>query len=158
MSVNIESMSDISHVRIAYLVIVYEDPQQLARLIKRLAEDADVYIHINKRVKIGLFKYAVEKIHVNGKVRFIEHGYKVNWGGYSILRAICSLLDEAFSNKMYDRVILLTGLDHPIKTTEQIQDFFIKNKDIHFISTKMIDGKEYATLNRMYYICGPQRG
>lgn len=134
-------------ITIAYLIIAYEDPQQLAKQVEKLAEYSDTYIHINKRTKITPFKQAVEQIHANGKIFFANHRYRVNWGGYSILKATFSLLEQALENKRYDRIVLLTGLDYPIKTSEQIQNFFIENRNKDFISAKVANGLEYECLN-----------
>lgn len=134
-------------IKMAYLIIAYEDPQQLAKQVEKLAEYSDVYIHINKRAQIAPFKQAVEQIHASGKICFANHRYRVNWGGYSILKATFSLLEQAFKYERYDRIVLLTGLDYPIKTSEQIQHFFIENRDKDFINAKVTDGREHEHLN-----------
>ncbi len=137
------------HIEIAYLVIAHEDPAQLARQAKKLTEDADVYIHINKRVAIEPFQDMIEGLQTKGRIYFSKHRYKVFWGGYSILKVTLSLLEQAFENKNYDRIVLLTGLDYPVKATEQIQRFFFDNKDIDFITTHKLDRKELTELSYM---------
>lgn len=65
--------------------------------------------------------------------------YCVQWGGYSILKATFSILEEALNHCKYDRLILLTGLDYPIKSDVVIQSFFVmslvQSEKVHVLGT-----------------------
>ncbi|MBS6396174.1 MAG: hypothetical protein KH452_03325 [Clostridiales bacterium] len=135
-------------VKIAYLVIAYMDPEQLQRLCLRLTQDADVYVHINASVDIGPFKNALEELQGKGRLEFSEERYRVVWGGYSILKAAFSMMDQAKQKKEYDRYVLLTGLDYPIKSDAQIQQFFCEHAQTEYIHAGVVTGEEH---DHLYY-------
>lgn len=132
--------------KIAYLLIAYMDPEELGRLSRSLVRTADVYIHINASVDIQPFQKAVSGI--NGRVCFSKERYKVVWGGYSILQATFCMLEEALEYADYDRVILMTGLDYPIKSDKYIQEFFQKHSDVEFVHAGIVTGEMY---DHLYY-------
>ena len=71
------------------------------------------------------------------RVSFVKDRVNVNWGGFSILKATFSALKQCLDTADYDRVILLTGLDYPIKSHEQILGFFENNKDVEFVKASI---------------------
>lgn len=127
-------------IKIAYLIIAYMDPKQLARLAKRLTNTADVYIHINANEEIGPFSKYLNRLHEKGKVTLLKKRYHVQWGGYSILKATFALLEEALGHYRYDRFVLLTGLDYPIKSDVVIQNFFDKHRQTEYIHASLVKG------------------
>lgn len=140
-------------IKIAYLIIAYTDEAELKNLACRLARSADVYIHINSSVDIQPFKKALEG--VKGNITFMEKRYRVVWGGYSILRATFGMLEEALSTCDYDRVVLLTGLDYPIKSDEYIQEFFASHAETEFVNARLMTGEMAEHL--YYYDCRDSR-
>ena len=42
--------------RIAYIISAYKDAPHLSRLIKALDEDADFYVHIDRKARSPLYK------------------------------------------------------------------------------------------------------
>lgn len=130
---------------IAYIVIAHCDPEQLCKEVKALLQTGDVYIHINKNNDISPFKRTLNKIvYTNNNVYYlVEKRHHVNWGGFSILKATFSTLEYCLENKSYDRIILLTGLDYPIKSPSFIINFFENNKNIEFIRSSICLGVKY---------------
>lgn len=133
-------------IKIAYLVIAYTDPEQLKSLVERLTQDADVYIHINASVEIEPFLKVLEKNSKPHSFRFSRERYKIVWGGFSILKATFSLMEQAMENDSYDRFVLLTGLDYPIKSDDTIQRFFQKYADMEFIHAAPVTGEMHEHL------------
>lgn len=115
----------------AYLLIAHTNWDQLKRLIRQLdAEWSDVYLHIDK--KCDDFPYEdFENICSKSKL-FIFSEYKVYWGGYSQVEVEMFLLRQAYRGN-YDYYHLLSGMDFPIKSNEQIYDFFEQHKGYQFI-------------------------
>jgi len=140
-------------IKIAYLIIAYTDEIELKSLVSRLVCSADVYIHINSSVDIQPFKKALENI--EGKICFSEKRYPVVWGGYSILQATFGMLENALNYCDYDRIILLTGLDYPIKSDKYIRDFFMENAKVEFVCAGVATGEMYNHL--YYYDCRDNR-
>ena len=53
--------------------------------------------------------------------------------GYSSVQATLNLIKFAYNDGIYDRYVLLQGLDYPIVSNDEINRFFIVNKDTEFI-------------------------
>ena len=112
-----------SRKKIAYLVLAHTDPCHIYRLANKLKETGDVYIHIDLKSDINIFK---DFPHIKN-VKFINKRYKVNWGGYNSIKATMSLLENAINSGEYRRYILLQGLDYPIWSDKKIIGFFNNN-------------------------------
>lgn len=138
-------------VKIAYLVIAYMDPEQLRRLTERLTRSSDAYIHINASVEMAPFQKAMEGMNGEGRAVFSEERYRIVWGGYSIIRAAFSMMEQALKYEKYDRFVLLTGLDYPIKTDEQIQEFFQRHLHTEFVHADIVTGEMEAHDHLYYY-------
>ena len=105
--------------RIAILLTAYKNAAQLNRLVDHLSRDFDVYIHIDKRSPITI----TEKQHV-----FVYKKYRSYWGSINTVLAVIYLFKMAFP-KSYERYLLITGQDIPIKSNTQISEFFSINSD-----------------------------
>lgn len=139
--------------KIAYLIVAYMDPDQLRHMAERLTKSADVYIHINSSVEITPFENAVKDI--EGRVVFSSNRYHVYWGGYSILQATFCMLEDALNYCDYDRVVLLTGLDYPIKPDQYIEDFFKCHAKEEYVLAGVVTGNKYEYL--YHYDCRDSR-
>lgn len=133
-------------VKIAYLVIAYMDPEQLRRLAVRLTGVSDVYVHINSSVDIAPFQDALRDVAGDGRVFFARERYRIVWAGFSILQATFSMMEQALSRQSYDRIVLLTGLDYPIKSDEEIQAFFRKHAETEFVHAHLVTGETHEEL------------
>ncbi|MEC6747672.1 beta-1,6-N-acetylglucosaminyltransferase [Marinilactibacillus sp. XAAS-LB27] len=119
-------------IKIAYLILAHSDPENLKRLVDRLDDHkASFFVHIDQKTDVEKFKNYL----VGYKdVHFIEQRYNIYWGGFSIIRAEIALVRASIgSSKQFDRYVLLSGADYPIKSADYIYDYFEKNKEIEFI-------------------------
>ena len=132
--------------KIAYLIIAYTDPEQLKCLVSELAKHADVFIHINKLSDIKPFIETFADLQSIHRVKFIDKRYRVHWAGYSILKATFELLENALATEDYDRVILLTGQDYPIKSSMELQKFFDENRETNYIYAGNYDAEHHPML------------
>lgn len=134
----------------AYLIIAYNDFELLKCLIRMLDYPYnDIYIHIDKKSKkfkqndfIGITKYS--------KLYFIKRE-KVYWGGYSQVNCEINLLKSAKNRKSYSYYHLLSGADLPIKSIEEIYNFFENNLGKEFISFDVENEKNGEFLDRIKY-------
>lgn len=146
--------------KIACLVSVYRDPQQLARLVESLREIADFYIHIDKRVDAKPFYEALAGV---ANVEFVKNRVNVSWGGFSQVEVIVGMLECAIKSKKtkYVRVLSLTGMDFPIWPNEKIIDEFRRNGDKEYISgfniTKSLSERQKRKINKYWYFDQPYR-
>jgi hypothetical protein len=105
---------DVKMIRIAVMMLVHKNENQVNRLINHLSKGFDVYIHIDKRSSLKI--YTQENI-------FVYKKYKTYWGSFNQIIATLYLLKKAHRKK-YDRYILISGQELPIKTNTEIKIFF----------------------------------
>ncbi|KIO78768.1 hypothetical protein TH53_01350 [Pedobacter lusitanus] len=117
--------------RIAHIIITHKNPHQLSRLLKRMQHpDFDFYIHVDKKTDIRQYEFLTA---LEG-VQFIKNRLICNWGGYSTLQAMVSSLKEVLDNgNQYGFYNLLSGQDYPLKSNNEICEFFEQNPDKSFI-------------------------
>lgn len=101
----------------AFLVLAHKGKQQVDRLIERLGEDFDLYVHIDRRSQLVL------KEHPR---LFVFSEFAGYWGSENLVLATILLLKEA-QKKGYERYVLISGQDIPLRTNEEITGFFEDN-------------------------------
>lgn len=118
--------------RISHLIVTHKNPNQLSRLIKALSHpDADIYIHLDKKVNIEHFL----KVNQYENIYFIKNRTKVQWGAYSFLKAIINSIKEIKdTGQYYDFINLISGQDYPIKNINRFISFLKQNKGKCYIS------------------------
>lgn len=136
----------------AYLILCHTNFNQLCVLLKLLDDYRnDIYIHIDKKSE----GYSIEKIKkciVKSNVFFVKP-IKVSWGGDSMIRAELKLLSEA-SKRQYQYYHLISGLDLPIKTQEDIHSFFDLHSGTNYVSIDNYPNdidNEYLERVKYYY-------
>jgi hypothetical protein len=115
---------------LAHLLLVHTDPEHIGRLAKRLSTFSDVYIHVDSRVSIQPFTEAVDR---RSNVRFVASRFPTEWGGWNAIEATAAMMREALEYKKYSRLVLLQGLDYPLKGPDEILHYFSENADVEFI-------------------------
>lgn len=132
----------------AFLVIAHNEYELLKSLISLLDhQDNDIYIHIDKKVSgwnfAELMKCA-KKSHIE-----IYQEISVSWGDTT--QAQCELLLLKKSQvRNYDYYHFLSGVDLPIKSMQQIHNFFEMYSGQEFIhfDKKIVDENSY---DRVFY-------
>ncbi len=120
----------------AYLIMAHEDFYILEKLILLLDnEHNDLYIHIDKKVKKFDFEF-FKSLPQKSNIYFIDR-IKVYWGDFSQIECHLKLLESAIKNN-YEYYHLISGTDLPIKSSEEIYQYFHTNK------------YEYVTFNNVY--------
>lgn len=137
----------------AYLIICHNHFQQLDKLLN-LLDDArnDIYIHVDQ--KVGEIPPTLrEKQMKHSPVYFVDR-VSVNWGGYSMVQCEMNLLEAAVQNEAeYAYYHLISGVDLPLKTQNQIHGFFDENAGKEFISfsTKANQTKDFLDRISVYH-------
>lgn len=118
--------------RIAHLLMVHKNADQVKRLIRALAhEHADCYIHLD--AKADMREYA--QLAALPGVTFIQKRHGVRWASYSFVEAIIQGVREILaSGTAYDFINLLSGQDYPIQPAEAIHQFYAKHVGRSFLS------------------------
>lgn len=131
----------------AYLIMAHTDFYILEKLLILLDDERnDLYIHIDRKIKDFDFDYYTSLIH-KSKIVFIDR-IKVEWGGYSIVQCELNLMKEALK-KEYHYFHLLSGADMPLKSQDDIHNFFDKKEKEQFC---FIDYHACETANFSYKI------
>jgi len=107
--------------KIAILMLVHNNLLQTKKLIEHLSKDFDIYVHIDK-------KSDIKEKDIQGTNIFAFKKYRVYWGSYSQIQTVLYLLKKAFKNG-YDRYLLISGSDLPLKSNQQIIDFFNTHRE-----------------------------
>ena len=97
-------------------------PAQLFRLIERLNDgQSQFFIHIDKTAEFSQFQIVKA---FGDIVQFIER-VDSKWGGFgSVQASLNGLKAVKNSGKSFDRILLLSGQDYPIKSNHNINEFF----------------------------------
>ena len=135
----------------AFLIIAHNEFDILEKVIKLLDDNENhLYIHIDKKVKDFNFD-KFSSIAKKSKI-FFTNRINVSWGGYSLVQCELLLLKEAIVHN-YEYYHLISGVDLPLKTNEEIHDFFNKNKWKELISyEKNASDTEIESRIKYYYL------
>ena len=132
----------------AYLIMAHTQPELLKKLLKMLDNERnDIYLHIDSKAK----DYPLDEIAAvlqKSKCIFTERT-DVKWGSYSQINCEMILLKEAVKTE-HAYYHLLSGMDLPIKSQEQIFAFFEKYNGLEFVDEDDAAISE-AALSRVKY-------
>ncbi|MBC8743176.1 glycosyltransferase [Lactobacillus sp. Marseille-P7033] len=120
----------------AVLILAHKNIDQVIELSKRLSSSFNVYVHLDKKVAITEIQ---EKEIKEVTTSFISK-YDVKWGSYSIVKATIDLMRTALRDKENTYFHLISGQDWPIKSPEEIYNFFEKTDKIfmnYWLATSM---------------------
>ena len=118
----------------------------LERLLRLLDDPRnDIYIHID--TKAGDFDENYFKRILKYSKLIYTQRTNVIWGDYSQINCELLLLKEATSNFKYDYYHLISGVDLPLKSQEEIHKFFDENQGKEFVHFTGLDLSQ-STYNR----------
>jgi hypothetical protein len=119
---------------IAYIISAYKNPDQLIRIVHRLADDRDIFlIHVDKKTSRDQFMAMTSGLKALSNVHFLDR-HVCSWGDFGHVKATLKGLDYLADNAVnHDTVVLLTGQDYPLRLTPEIRDFLNKNRDKSFM-------------------------
>ncbi|GAA4021051.1 beta-1,6-N-acetylglucosaminyltransferase [Actimicrobium antarcticum] len=117
--------------KIAYLVLAHDKPRHLQRLITALSSaSASFFVHIDKKSESADFE-AIK----GDRIRFLAERTSVFWGDFSQVEAILSLLRAAIADDgNFDRFVLLSGADYPLRSVSFIEQFFASHPGNEFMN------------------------
>ena len=118
--------------KIAILILAHKSREQLSFLINQFNHpDFKVYLHLDKSAD---FTYKdIYATHVS-----ILPNYYCSWGAYNVTRATFDLLKRAEKDNN-DYFVLISGEDFPLKSNQEILNFFEQNKGKSFINLIPLD-------------------
>lgn len=132
----------------AYLIMAHTQPELLKKLVGLLDDEKnDIYLHIDSKA----INFPMEEIRSEIKKAnclFTERT-DVTWGSYSQINCEMVLLKEAVKTE-HQYYHLLSGMDLPIKSQDEIHAFFEKYNGLEFVDEDLPQISE-AALSRVKY-------
>lgn len=134
--------------KIAYLILAHDQPVLFARLVGALAgADARFFAHIDAKVDAARFRSAVTA----HPVHFVAAPVKVNWGGYSQVAAMLSLLQLAAQHGPHDYYVFLSGRDYPLRSQREISTHLEASAGKSYMNFyALTDGVDFVAKVRRY--------
>lgn len=137
----------------AYLIMAHNNFSILRKLIQLIDDKRnDIYLHIDKKVT-DFNPQEFTQIPQKSNIYFVPRG-KVNWGGFSQIECELTLLQEAVKEK-YEYYHLISGVDLPLKTQDEIHAIFDENKGkefVHFTDEPGLERCHIAERIQYYHI------
>ena len=107
----------------AYLILARNEFDLLKLIIKSLDDNRnDIYVHIDAKTK-DFNPKDFENITDYSDLIFTDR-MKVYWAGFSYVQAIIALMKVASLKNQYEYYHLISGVDIPLKTQNEIHSFF----------------------------------
>ncbi|MCI8486654.1 MAG: beta-1,6-N-acetylglucosaminyltransferase [Clostridia bacterium] len=137
----------------AYLIMAHDDFYILEKLLELIDDKRnDIFLHVDKKSK-SFDREKIIKIIKNSNIYFIDR-MEINWGGFSQVKCELKLLETATQNRNYTYYHLLSGIDMPLKTQNEIHKFMNENLGkifIHFAGEKIEKEHEIKERISRYY-------
>lgn len=133
--------------RLAILIHVHTNPEQVARLVSRLQNrDVDIYINVDGKVDIKPYiKYILNAV-------FLKNRINVEWGRFSQVQQILNSFEEILSKgRDYSHVLFISGQDYPILPITQIVKYHQDNSNKSFINYYKLGNDEWSILMKKRY-------
>lgn len=131
----------------AYLIIAHNNFSQLQVLINLLDDERnDIYLHIDKKSH----DFSPKDIKASKSQLFFVKRMNVIWGGHSQIQCEMNLLKNAGA-KHYHYYHLLSGVDLPLKTQDELHRFFNENDGKEFLAFDQAANESRDFLTRTQY-------
>ena len=132
----------------AYLIIAHNKIEQLTFLVSLLDyEKHDIFILFDKKAKITEKQKNDLRQIVTKSSLFFTKEIPIYWGDYSLVEAEMELFEAATKQEQYSMYHLLSGVDLPLDTAENIYNFFDSRKEYNFLT--MVSDELYIR-NKVY--------
>lgn len=132
-----------------YMIYTFIEPALLARTVRRLAPGR-VLIHVDAKVDEEPFRSLIRPVD-RPRVEFVRPRHRVNWAGYSQIRAIRTLVARAIEiTDPDDYVVMMSGQDYPLLPGTAIDEFLRSAEGRQFIRYFRIDESDDAYAAQFY--------
>ncbi len=113
----------------AYLILAHNEFPILERLLQAIDDPKnDIFIHYDKKLKeYPRFQTG------NAGLFILDNRIDVRWGDLSVVEAEYALYEAATKHGSYGYYHLLSGVDMPLKSQDEIRRFFEENQGKEFI-------------------------
>lgn len=135
----------------AFLVMLHNQYKLASMLLSMLDdEEVDFYIHVDKKASFTEEDKSLLLSNVlKSKVFFVDR-INVVWGDFSQIQVELTLLKEAIKDR-YSYYHLISGVDFPLRSIEDIKSFFDAETGKEFVHFGRSDMQEIKQKRSMYY-------
>ena len=134
--------------RHAYLIIAYNQPHILQRLIEAIDDERnDIFVHVDKKAS-----YNGRSFHASYSSLHTYHSIDARWGDYSLVEVELLLIGEALKHGSYSYLHLLSDSDYPIKTQDFIHAECQRLAGHEFIGFSEAASNEVETKVQRYHL------
>jgi hypothetical protein len=127
-------------VKLVYLIRAHRLPDQVARLVARLASpNAAFVVHLDPRVPSGPFHTALAARGLASEVHFTSRRFAYHFGFFGSVRASLAGMEDALERgPRFDHLVALSGQDYPIKPRDAIESLFARHIGCSFIDWQQV--------------------
>lgn len=126
--------------KLAFLISAQKDARHLRDLVDSLPQDAEFYIHIDRRRDLQPFKKVLERQNVH----FVSHRVGVIACSLNEVEVQIALIRAALEDGRYDRLVSIGNFDYPVWSNKRIEDFFSEAGDKQFVQGIAMPGQGRA--------------
>lgn len=108
--------------RKAYIILAHKNPEQLNNLVDRLDDGVSAFfIHVDLKSPLYALRH---ELHPHEQLHMID-SLETEWGSMGLVQATLRAMKVISSQEdIFERIILLSGQDYPIKSKEEINSFY----------------------------------
>ncbi len=120
--------------RVAHILLVHKNPQQIARLVERLYHpDVDCWVHIDQKVNTNDFKELAGK----RNVFILQPTIRVDWGCFNTVEAMLfAMLKVSEACEKYAYFNFMSGQDYPLKPASVFFGYLKANPGAQFMNNR----------------------
>ena len=114
----------------AFLIISHNEKDMLFKLLECLDDkNNDVFLHIDKKASFEGDDFQLQK----GRLFILHNRIDARWGDFSLVEIELELIKAALARGNYDYLHLISGVDLPVKSLDEIYSDCERNKGREFI-------------------------
>ena len=143
----------------AYLIIAHNEWEILRTLLTMLDDDRnDIYLHIDRRATALMQQVDGLRL-CHSPIHRIQQPIETRWGNFSQVETELLLFEAALRNGPYAYYHLLSGVDLPLKSQDEIHQFFEENSELEFVEylPEDVHAKECRKRTMFYYVFNDQK-
>ena len=135
----------------AILILAHKKFEHLESIVRSFDEDFEIYIHVDKKMKIPQVVY--KQLISYPQVKLLIQRYKIYWGGLNIVKATLLLCKEALKSNEIGYMHVISGGDSVVKNIGYLKTFFEQNKHTEFLENFCLPTPRWegGGLNRLEY-------
>lgn len=114
-----------SAVKVAFVIAAHKYPEQVVRLVRRLASDRATFVlHVDRRAPDEVDAAIRRGTRDVADVHFLER-HRCYWAGFGVVEATLGAFDHLLERDVpFTHAVLLSGQDYPLRPPEAIERFF----------------------------------